>query len=303
VDKAALHIGAVAFIHRFGSSLNEHVHFHICVVDGVFEEVVEFPFPLGRLAVLVPRPRINLLLYHGVLGARAAWRAEVVPRQAPSDGCDPASREAEPKPTAEAAPAETVPRVAHGATWADRRASGQALMSPIAFDKWLIRGQNRPAKLIRAVSRLSRPCVGGGQCLGTGELFTFVKRSPSNVSYVSYRPAGLPQEAVLVSRSFLTSTAVRLARGSAAMKSRICRASACVMATRPQQQAPQPPEQETLLPASCTRRVIFFDDGVGKRLRKWQEFTFCCRACGYCYLKRHGKAIPLKPDIGAHDMP
>ena len=39
LDKAALHIGAVAFIHRFGSSLNEHVHFHVCVVDGVFEEV------------------------------------------------------------------------------------------------------------------------------------------------------------------------------------------------------------------------------------------------------------------------
>ena len=39
VDKAVLHIGAVAFIHRFGSSLNEHVHFHVCVVDGVFEEV------------------------------------------------------------------------------------------------------------------------------------------------------------------------------------------------------------------------------------------------------------------------
>ncbi len=39
VNKAALHIGAVAFIHRFGSSLNEHVHFHVCVVDGVFEEV------------------------------------------------------------------------------------------------------------------------------------------------------------------------------------------------------------------------------------------------------------------------
>ena len=39
VDKAVLHIGAIAFIHRFGSSLNEHVHFHVCVVDGVFEEV------------------------------------------------------------------------------------------------------------------------------------------------------------------------------------------------------------------------------------------------------------------------
>ncbi|MBP6559395.1 MAG: IS91 family transposase [Burkholderiaceae bacterium] len=39
VDKAAQHIGAVAFIHRFGSSLNAHVHFHVCVVDGVFEAV------------------------------------------------------------------------------------------------------------------------------------------------------------------------------------------------------------------------------------------------------------------------
>ena len=39
VDKAALHIGAIAFIHRFGSSLNQHVHFHVCVVDGVFEAV------------------------------------------------------------------------------------------------------------------------------------------------------------------------------------------------------------------------------------------------------------------------
>ena len=41
-DKASRvspHIGAVAFIHRFGSSLNEHVHLHVCAVDGVFEEV------------------------------------------------------------------------------------------------------------------------------------------------------------------------------------------------------------------------------------------------------------------------
>lgn len=30
-------IGAIAFIHRFGSSLNEHTHFHCCVVDGVFQ--------------------------------------------------------------------------------------------------------------------------------------------------------------------------------------------------------------------------------------------------------------------------
>lgn len=29
----------MSFIHRFGSSLNEHVHFQVCAVDGVFEEV------------------------------------------------------------------------------------------------------------------------------------------------------------------------------------------------------------------------------------------------------------------------
>ena len=41
-DKARTGNGSgfvLAFIHRFGSSLNEHVDFHVCVVDGVFEEV------------------------------------------------------------------------------------------------------------------------------------------------------------------------------------------------------------------------------------------------------------------------
>jgi hypothetical protein len=33
---------------------------------------------LERLAVLIPRPRINLILYHGILGPRAAWRSLVV---------------------------------------------------------------------------------------------------------------------------------------------------------------------------------------------------------------------------------
>ena len=33
---------------------------------------------LERLAALTPRPRINLILYHGVLAPRAAWRALVV---------------------------------------------------------------------------------------------------------------------------------------------------------------------------------------------------------------------------------
>jgi hypothetical protein len=30
-------LGAVSFVHRFGSALNEHLHFHCCVIDGVFE--------------------------------------------------------------------------------------------------------------------------------------------------------------------------------------------------------------------------------------------------------------------------
>ena len=33
----AARLGAVAFIHRFGSALNPHLHFHCVVLDGVFE--------------------------------------------------------------------------------------------------------------------------------------------------------------------------------------------------------------------------------------------------------------------------
>ena len=40
-DPAHLHRGAVAFIHRFNSSLNTHVHFHVCLVDGVFEALAD----------------------------------------------------------------------------------------------------------------------------------------------------------------------------------------------------------------------------------------------------------------------
>jgi hypothetical protein len=41
---------------------------------------------LARLAVLVPRPRVNLVLYQGVLAPRAAWRAAVVPRPSAAIG-------------------------------------------------------------------------------------------------------------------------------------------------------------------------------------------------------------------------
>ena len=50
--------------------------------DGTTHLVFEPGAFLARLAALVPRPRVNLLLYHGVLGPRAAWRREVVPTAA-----------------------------------------------------------------------------------------------------------------------------------------------------------------------------------------------------------------------------
>jgi hypothetical protein len=37
IDAAARpRLGAVSFVHRFGSALNRHVHLHVCATDGVF---------------------------------------------------------------------------------------------------------------------------------------------------------------------------------------------------------------------------------------------------------------------------
>ncbi len=46
-------IGAIAFIHRFGSALNAHLHFHCVVIDGVFA-----PTPT-RAAVFHPANAID----------------------------------------------------------------------------------------------------------------------------------------------------------------------------------------------------------------------------------------------------
>ena len=48
--------------------------------DGTTDFVFDPVDFLGRLAVLVPRPRINLILYYGILGARAGRRTEMVCR-------------------------------------------------------------------------------------------------------------------------------------------------------------------------------------------------------------------------------
>ena len=68
--------------------------------------------------MLVPRPRINLILYHGVLGPRAAWRSEVVQRRASEDGRDAALKAWATEHAAEVDPAETAGRQARGQCWA-----------------------------------------------------------------------------------------------------------------------------------------------------------------------------------------
>ncbi len=40
---ATASMGAVSFLHRFGSSLNPHYHFHLAVVDGLFERIEADP--------------------------------------------------------------------------------------------------------------------------------------------------------------------------------------------------------------------------------------------------------------------
>ncbi len=66
---------------------------------------------LGRLAVLVSRPRVNLVLYHGLLVPRATWRVEVVPRRAPQVTADA---------RVEASASGVTPRPsARGTSWAD----------------------------------------------------------------------------------------------------------------------------------------------------------------------------------------
>jgi Putative transposase len=85
--------------------------------DGTTDLVFD-PVEFLGLAVLVPRPRINLLLYYGVLGPRAAWRAEVVPRQTTSRGSEAALKESATGPSREPDPAETARRQARGQCWA-----------------------------------------------------------------------------------------------------------------------------------------------------------------------------------------
>jgi len=77
--------GAVAFVHRFGSYLNPHVHYHVLVTDGVFaadpqdpEAAVFHPAvdldksTVARVRDQVRRRGLRWLVRHGYLDAAAA---------------------------------------------------------------------------------------------------------------------------------------------------------------------------------------------------------------------------------------
>jgi hypothetical protein len=56
--------------------------------DGTTHLLFEPVELLERLAALTPRPRINLVLYYGVLGARSAWRSRLTGQNARSGQTD-----------------------------------------------------------------------------------------------------------------------------------------------------------------------------------------------------------------------
>ena len=70
---------------------------------------------LERLAVLTPRPRVNLILYYGVLAHRVAWRAALV--RGASPGVD--ASHGEPSVEADEDASRIKPCRAGGYQWAE----------------------------------------------------------------------------------------------------------------------------------------------------------------------------------------
>jgi hypothetical protein len=72
--ETTVRIGAIAFIHRFGSSLNAHTHFHCCVVDGVFQ-------PMAKISNSDTAEPITSVDFHAAINLNTAaiaqgWRGK-----------------------------------------------------------------------------------------------------------------------------------------------------------------------------------------------------------------------------------
>jgi len=122
---------------------------------------------LEKLTVLIPKPRVNLLLYHGVLAPRACHRAAVL-RAMPSAGSPaPASdNAASAPPTTAAIAAPAVPQtpgssmphasVAVGASGASPAPPGPPLRAPRRYFAW--------AELLRRIFEIDiLACTCGGR--------------------------------------------------------------------------------------------------------------------------------------------
>jgi hypothetical protein len=125
---AQARFGAVSFVYRFGASLNRHLHYHCCILDGVFEPLeagrtalsltpLEF---IDHLAALIPPPRLHRHRYHGVLAPNAPLRlaATAYGRDADPDLIHPPLTHpppgaAVPPPSPPAAAAPSSPSPAH----------------------------------------------------------------------------------------------------------------------------------------------------------------------------------------------
>ena len=81
---------------------------------------------LERLAALTPRPRVNLILYYGVLAPRAAWRLEAVGR---NRSREPVESAATAPPAANEPNSAVDPRRTGGYLWADLMRRTLALTS------------------------------------------------------------------------------------------------------------------------------------------------------------------------------
>jgi hypothetical protein len=139
---------------------------------------------LEKLAVLVPRPRVNLLLYHGVLAPHARWRAPTVRTARPPTEAAPASPDAATAPVSRSstAAAET-PRVrVSGATCRDTTSDTAAAPPPRRYWAW--------ADLLRRIFAID--ALACAQCGGRLRLIATIEE-PAVVDRI-LRHLGLPTD-------------------------------------------------------------------------------------------------------------
>ena len=48
-------VGAVSFLHRLGASLNRHLHYHCCILDGVFDPLQAGGVQFRQASALTPK--------------------------------------------------------------------------------------------------------------------------------------------------------------------------------------------------------------------------------------------------------